>query len=292
MTAHGVTRMRHLDQYDERFVESGFNAVAGGYGDVLFLQRSAELLVEVVCRNPVSRVLDVATGPGTSALLLAGKVPGCQVVGIDVAAAMVAEATSRAQRLGLPGAHFQVASALSLPFENGSFDAALCSNAIYYMPNFESALHEWVRVVQPGGWVAFSTFGVGVLEPMSQLFDARIRAHGVTVPEPTPLYRLNQASACRDLLERVGLKDIAALERQQGYWVPGESHWWRTLMSTGFQALVAALGPAERRQFEQAHRSEVRQHVEARGLWIDVPVIVACGRRPTFSDATESRPSP
>ena len=197
--------MQQLDQYDERFVEGGFDAVATHYGEVPFLRGAAALLVEAVLQGPATRALDIATGPGTSALLLARKAPGCEVIGIDVAPRMVAQATQRSEQLGLSNARFQVASALSLPFASESFDAVLCSSAIYYMADFDAALREWRRTLRPGGVLAFSTFGAGVLEPMASLFDARVRAHGIMVPQPTPLYRLNQAEACQQLLERAGL---------------------------------------------------------------------------------------
>lgn len=269
--------MQLLDQYDEGFVEGGFDAVAARYGEVPFLRGAAALLVEVVAQRPLTRALDIATGPGTSALLLARQAPDCDVIGVDVAPAMVVQATRRSAELGLSNARFQVASALSLPFDNDSFDAVLCSSAIYYMADFDAALREWQRTVRPHGVLAIATFGAGVLEPMASLFDARIRAHGIVVPQPTPLYRLNQAHACQQLLERAGLSDVTTHEGQVGYWVRDEDVWWRTLMSTGFQALVAALNPDERQEFERAHKSEVHAHVTRQGLWIDAPVIVACG---------------
>jgi ubiquinone/menaquinone biosynthesis C-methylase UbiE len=269
--------MRQIDQYDESFVEESFDAVAVDYGEVLFLRRAAEALVEIACRRPLTRVLDVATGPGTSALMVASSAQDCLVTGIDVAPGMVEAATRRARHLGLTRVDFQVASALALPFEDGSFDAVLCSSAIYYMADFDSALREWMRVLRPGGQLGFSTYGVGVLEPMSSLFDGRIRSHGIAVPQPTPLYRLNQAAVCRDLLQSVGLVDVTTRERQLGYWVPDEGAWWRIVMSTGFQALVAMLPARERQEFEREHKHEVNPYVTARGLWIDVPVIVASG---------------
>lgn len=269
--------MRQVDQYDERFVERGFDAVAESYGEVSFLRRAAESLVDAVGSRPLARVLDVATGPGTAALLMARKMSECEVVGIDIAPGMVAAATDRAQRLRLSNARFEVASALSLPFEDGRFDAVVCSSAIYYMADFENALREWSRVLHARGVLAFSTFGAGVLEPMSGLFDARIRAQGIVVPRPTPLYRLNHAQACRDLLRSVGLTDVTVREQQLGYWIRSEEDWWNIVMNTGFQALVAKLEPEERDDFERAHKAEVRAHATERGLWVDVPVLVACG---------------
>jgi hypothetical protein len=145
------------------------------------------------------------------------------------------------------------------------------------MADFHGALREWARVLRPGGQLSFSTYGVGVLEPMSSLFDSRIRSHGIAVPQPTPLYRLNRAEACQELLHSVGLMDATTQESQLGYWVPDEDAWWRMLMSTGFQALVAMLPAGERQEFEREHKREVKPHVTTRGLWIDVPVIVARG---------------
>jgi len=271
--------MKLLDQYDETFVEGGFDAVADSYGEVLFLRRAAQALVELADARPARRMLDIATGPGTLAMLLAQRSSEREIVGIDVAPAMIAAANARAEQLGLAHVGFQTASALDLPFEEQSFDAVLCSNAIYYMADFDQALREWARVLRPGGMLAFSSFGVGVLEPMSSLFDARIRAHGIVVPQPTPLFRLNTAAACRALLDRAGLDDITIHEPQLGYWVRDETAWWQMLMSTGFQALVAALDPAARAEFESEHLREVRPHVTDRGLWIDVPVIVAAATK-------------
>ena len=75
----------------------------------------------------------------------------------------------------------------------------------------------------------------------------------------------------------MGLVDVTTQESQLGYWVPDEEAWWRILMSTGFQALVAMLPAGERQEFEREHKGEVKPYVTARGLWIDAPVIVASG---------------
>jgi hypothetical protein len=94
------------------------------------------------------------------------------------------------------------------------------------------------------------------------------------------------------LLASVGLVDVATHEQQLGYWVRDDDAWWHMLMSTGFRALVAALNPSERRDFERAHKAEVRAHLAPQGLWVDVPVIVACGIKPAIvGDGRVGRPS-
>jgi arsenite methyltransferase len=273
--------MRELDQYDEAVVAGAFDTVAARYGEVAFLRRAAEMLADTVGPPPPeARVLDVATGPGTAALIVAARAPDARVVGLDVAPDMVARASARALAEGLANTRFVVGSALAPPFEAGSFDLVLCASAIYYMPDLVAAVRAWREVLAPGGRLAFSTFADGALEPMSSLFDARVRAAGIAVPQPTPLYRLTSPDACSQLLEAAGLTEVRVARRQLGYFAPDVDHWWQVVMSTGFRLLVEALDRPGREAFEQAHREEVARHQTDRGLWVNVPVIVAHGRVP------------
>lgn len=273
--------MRELDQYEETVVAGAFDSVAARYGEVGFLRRAAEMLADTVGPPPPgARVLDVATGPGTTALIVAARAPDAQVVGLDVAPDMVARASARAAAEGIANARFVVGSALAPPFATGSFDLVVCSSAIYYMPDLLAAVRAWTGVLSPGGTLAFSTFAEGALEPMSSLFDARVRAAGVVVPQPTPLYRLTSAEACSQLLEAAGLRQVRVVRRQLGYFAPDADHWWQIVMSTGFRLLVEALDGPGRAAFERAHREEVARHQTDRGLWVNVPVLVAHGRAP------------
>ncbi len=97
--------------------------------------------------EPPRRVLDLGTGTGAGAAAVLRRFPGAEVVGVDHARAMVAEAHKR-----VPGARFEVADASALPYEDGSFDLVTLANMI---PFFD----EVARVVAPGGRVliAFSS---------------------------------------------------------------------------------------------------------------------------------------
>jgi hypothetical protein len=41
-----------INQHDERVVAAGFDAVAGRYGEVVFLRRAARALICVLCQSP------------------------------------------------------------------------------------------------------------------------------------------------------------------------------------------------------------------------------------------------
>lgn len=109
-----------------------------------------------------ARVLDLGTGTGVAAHALAEWYADAEVVGVDLAPAMVAEAERRGGR-----ARFRVADASRLPFPDGSFDLVVLMNAI---PFFD----ELARVTAPGGTVAVS-FSRGAETPI-YVPEARLRA--------------------------------------------------------------------------------------------------------------------
>ena len=81
--------------------------------------------------EPGQRVLDVACGHGTMALMT-GLEKGCEVTGIDLEASKIAEARKAAAKKGLDNLRFLVMDATDLsPFGEKSFDVAVTSMAIH-----------------------------------------------------------------------------------------------------------------------------------------------------------------
>lgn len=122
-------------------------------------------LGEVLHLTPNSRVLDVASGKGTSAIHLA-ETFGCTVVGIDFGKENVREANETAAAKGLRNrVSFQQGDAERLPFADDEFDATICECAFCTFPDKPTAASEFARVLKPGGRVGLSdlTRGVGEL---------------------------------------------------------------------------------------------------------------------------------
>jgi ubiquinone/menaquinone biosynthesis C-methylase UbiE len=115
-----------------------------------------ERLGQLLSLTPESRVLDAASGKGTSALLIAQRF-GCAVVGVDLSTQNVAHATAEADRLGLAGrVSFEVGDAERLPLDDASVDAIICECAFCTFPDKRAAAHEFARVLKPGGRVGLS----------------------------------------------------------------------------------------------------------------------------------------
>jgi len=107
---------------------------------------------------PPRKVLDLGTGTGKAARVVAKRFPDTKVVGVDLAPEMVEEA-KRLLPSELAGrVSFQVADGASLPFAAGEFDLVVLQNMI---PFFE----ELSRVTAPGGKAIFA-FSRGAETPI------------------------------------------------------------------------------------------------------------------------------
>jgi len=101
-----------------------------------------EAALDRIDSQPV-HVLDLGTGTGAVARLVAERFPEAEVVGADLSAQMI----DQARRLtDSPRVTYQVADAQKLPFADGSFDLITLGNMI---PFFD----ELARVLAPGGRV-------------------------------------------------------------------------------------------------------------------------------------------
>lgn len=119
-------------------------------------QRLTARLGEHLGLGPGSRVLDVASGKGESAIFLA-KQFGCAVVGVDFGPQSVREANSRAEAAQCDRlVRFVVGDAEHLDFPDAVFDAVICECAFCTFPDKRAAASEFARVVRPGGRVGMS----------------------------------------------------------------------------------------------------------------------------------------
>lgn len=94
------------------------------------------------------RALEIGVGTGRIALPLRRN--GVEIVGVDLADAMLRRLSAKAAAQGL---HVPVVrgDATSLPFTDGAFGAALIAHVLHLIPDWRRALRELARVVRGGG---------------------------------------------------------------------------------------------------------------------------------------------
>ena len=95
-------------------------------------------------RPEPERALDIGTGTGSGALLVAREFPRARVRGVDLSEEMIRLARARVGLDPEGRIAFRVADAAALPWEDGSFDLVTQIN----MPPFFA---EIARVLRPGG---------------------------------------------------------------------------------------------------------------------------------------------
>jgi SAM-dependent methyltransferase len=100
-------------------------------------------------------VLDVACGTGVVAVTAARQ--GASVRGLDLTPALLERARENARIAGVE-IDFVEGDVESLPYADASFDVVLSQYGHMFAPRPEQAVSEMLRVLKPGGRIAFSTW--------------------------------------------------------------------------------------------------------------------------------------
>jgi demethylmenaquinone methyltransferase/2-methoxy-6-polyprenyl-1,4-benzoquinol methylase len=103
-------------------------------------------LVDLAGAGHSARALDLATGTGDIAFLLASR--GVRTIGLDVTFGMIALA--RRKREG-SAAQFLVGDMMTLPFATASFDLVTTGYGLRNVPELGTAIDEIARVLKPNG---------------------------------------------------------------------------------------------------------------------------------------------
>jgi SAM-dependent methyltransferase len=158
-----VKPVRHYDAQYGRFSSDLYAAIRReAFGEDIgqnswLTSDEHDLFIAWMSLTKDSRVLDVACGSGHTTLRIASRT-GCSVHGVDIHENAIDEARGAAQERGFASrATFQLHDASKpLPFDDATFDALICIDAINHLPNRPVILGEWARVLKPEGVLVFT----------------------------------------------------------------------------------------------------------------------------------------
>lgn len=120
-----------------------------------FTTMAAASLVEFAVVGPGEAVIDAGCGTGVVAVTAARR--GARVQGLDLSPVLLEEARKNAALIDLP-ITFKEGDVEALPYEDASFDVVLSQFGHMFAPRPQVALAEMLRVLKPGGRIAFSTW--------------------------------------------------------------------------------------------------------------------------------------
>jgi len=187
----------HLDRAR---VRRNFSRAAATYEqhDVLQREVQADLLgrLDFYLQAP-ERVLDVGAGTGRGTALLKKRYPKAQVIAVDLALPMLRVARTH-QRLLRP---FQrlCAEATALPLPDHSVDVLHSNLCFQWIDDLPALFGECVRVLKPGGLLAFSSFGPDTLK--------ELRAAWAAVDQQSHVSRFLDMHDVGDAMINAGLRD-------------------------------------------------------------------------------------
>lgn len=165
-------------------VERMFNSIAPSYD---LMNRAMTLGIDKLWRRKAvkmikargaTKILDVATGTGDLALLMARKLDPISVIGIDLSARMIEIGRRKIADSGLGDVvKLTVGDCLDLAYPDETFD---CVTVAYGVRNFEDlrrGYSEMFRVLQPGGMICvieLSTPRSNIVRPIYNIYSMKI----------------------------------------------------------------------------------------------------------------------
>jgi malonyl-CoA O-methyltransferase len=151
-------------QLDRPLVRRHFGEAASSYErhDALQREVQAALLerLDFYLETP-ARVVDVGAGTGRGTALLKQKYPKAEVIAIDLALPMLQAA--KQHNSWLKPFRRVCAEATNLPLADHSVDVLFSNLCFQWIDDLPALFGECMRVLKPGGFMAFSSFGPDTL---------------------------------------------------------------------------------------------------------------------------------
>lgn len=171
-------------------------------------ERYAREALRLVGARPGARILDVACGPGTLAVLAAAE--ASHVTALDFSPEMIGLLRERLAAGGITNVEAIVGDGLALPVADASFDAAFSMFGLMAFSDRERGLHEIHRALIPGGRVAISSWLPMNEVPLLAAVFAALRDRMPGLPQGDLKAPLGTAEEMRAELEGAGFHDAAA----------------------------------------------------------------------------------
>jgi SAM-dependent methyltransferase len=230
-------------------------------------------------------LLDVAGGTGDVALDVAvGLGPRATIWCADMVPEMVANAAQAAESAGLTNMHCKESRAESLYFEDAMFDAVLCRFGIMFFADPLESVREALRVLKPGGRVAYGVWGTRATNPFHHvLLDVLDRHVDPPTPDPDAPGAFRHAAPGRlaSILSEAGAADVRETTVRFNVDLPSFEHYFgiRTATSGTLLDKLRRMPDAEREKFKNEVEEGARRYLTSEGVNFPVETLIVSGSR-------------
>jgi menaquinone biosynthesis methyltransferase ubiE len=185
-------------------------------------RRWRRIAVDMVARNPHDSILDIATGTGDLAMLLARRTQARRITGLDLSQGMIDIGRRKIERAGLAGRiELICGDSLAMPFADAQFDAITVAYGVRNFADLLAGYREMARVLRPGGTltvIELCTPTARLVRPLYRLYTRRIiplmgrlvskdvRAYSYL---PESIAAVPQRAGMTALMEQAGFTDAA-----------------------------------------------------------------------------------
>ncbi len=239
-----------------------FNKVAPIYDQIgpRSFTHFGKRLVELAQISEGDSILDIASGRG-AVLFPAAKHTGPQgnVTGIDLSDEMIRITSEEISKNGFDNVKVCQMDAECLDLPDDSFNQVLCGFGIFFFPDIQSVLSEFLRVLKPDGNIGVSVFSKDgeYFQWFQKLVMSFMINNEISKIEMTPL-KLYTSSELEGLFKNAGFKDVHIKSEDATFIHKDEDEFWSSLWSHGARHFLDQLTPELLENFKNHFYKEIQ----------------------------------
>ena len=243
-------------------------------------------LIEAAEIAPGQQVCDIATGAGEPALSVAQLVGAeGRVFATDLCPEMMLGARRRAAAQGLGNLTFRTADMLALPDADAAFDRVICRFGLMFCPAPAHAAAEALRVLKPGGRVAYLVWGPRAETTMFVVFAAAAEAVLGPLGEVDEIdlarpFSLGASGALAGALTEGGFSHVEEREVRFAPRVPAAAPFWQAQFDMTFGRALDGAGEDKRRALLEAVAAGFERLREGDEIPLTAHVRIGTGVKP------------
>ena len=243
-------------------------------------------LIEAADIASGQQVCDIATGAGEPALSIAALVgEHGRVFATDLCPEMMLGARRRAAAQGRRNIAFRTADMLALPDADSVFDRVICRFGLMFCPAPARAAAEALRVLKPGGRVAYLVWGPREETTMFVVFVAAAEAVLGPLDEVEEIdlarpFSLGAPGALAGALSDGGLSHVEEREVRFAPRVPAAAPFWQAQFDMTFGRALDGAPESKRRALKEAVAAGFERLREGDEVPLNVHVRIGVGARP------------